>query len=115
MSWSPRPGATLSKLQIVLDQGGTQTPLYTQGDTAGTPPRSRATGSTITREIGKQTVPDHQVRARAKIIVTAARKVVRNIRTVESTVTPRRRGPPRAARACRWSRPTTTSISAAPR
>ena len=80
------PGAALSKLQIVLDQGGTQTPLYTQGDTAGAPPAITGDAIHITREIGKQTVPTIKS-GPAKIIVTAARKVVRNIRTVESTVT----------------------------
>ena len=80
------PGATLSKLQVVFDQGGTQTPLYTQGDTAGTPPTIEGDRIHITREIGKQTVPTIKA-GPAKIIVTAGRKVVRNIRTVESTVT----------------------------
>ena len=80
------PGATLSKLQIVLEQNGKQTPLYTQGDTAGAPPTIEGDRIHITREIGKQTVPDLKS-GPAKIIVTAARQVVRNIRTVESTVT----------------------------
>jgi murein DD-endopeptidase MepM/ murein hydrolase activator NlpD len=80
------PGATLSKLQIVFEQGGTQTPLYTQGDTAGTPPTIEGDRIHITREIGKQTVPTIKS-GPAKIIVTASRKVVRNIRTLQSTVT----------------------------
>jgi len=82
------PGATLTKLQIVLDQGGTQTPIYTQGDTAGAPPAIDGDKIHVTREIGKQTVPTIKS-GPAKIIVTAARKVkvVRNIRTVESTMT----------------------------
>ena len=53
------PGATLSKLQIVFEQNGKQTPLYTQGDTAGAAAdRIEADRIHITREIGKQTVPD---------------------------------------------------------
>src|ERR671920_20116 len=80
------PGATLSKLQIVLDQGGTQTPLYTQGDTAGAPPTIEGDRIHVVREIGKQTVPTIKS-GPAKIVITAARKVVRNIRTVESTMT----------------------------
>ncbi|MEO7273888.1 MAG: M23 family metallopeptidase, partial [Vicinamibacterales bacterium] len=80
------PGATVTKLLIVLDQGGTQTPLYTLGDTAGTPPTIEGDTIHIVREIGKTTVPTIKS-GPAKIIITASRKVVRNIRTVESTVT----------------------------
>jgi len=80
------PGATLSKLQIVLDQGGTQTTIYTQGDTSGAPPKIEGDRIQINREVGKQTVPTIKP-GPARIIVTAARKVLRNLRTVESTVT----------------------------
>jgi murein DD-endopeptidase MepM/ murein hydrolase activator NlpD len=80
------PGATLSKLTIILDQGGTQTPLYTQGDTTVPAPKVEGDRILINRVIGKETVPTIKS-GPAKIIITAARKVVRNIRTVESTVT----------------------------
>jgi murein DD-endopeptidase MepM/ murein hydrolase activator NlpD len=80
------PGATLSKLTIILDQGGTQTPLYTQGDTTVPAPKVEGDRILINRVIGKETVPTIKS-GPAKIIITAARKVARNIRTVESTVT----------------------------
>ena len=80
------PGATLSKLSIVLDQGGTQTPIYTQGDTTAPAPTIDGDRILINRVIGKDTVPTIKS-GPARIVITAARKVVRNIRTVETTVT----------------------------
>ena len=80
------PGAALSKLSIVLDQGGTQTPIYTQGDTTAPAPTIEGDRILINRVIGKETVPTIKP-GPARIVITAARKVVRNIRTLESTVT----------------------------
>ena len=80
------PGASVSKLQIVLEQNGKQTPIYTKGDTAGAAPRIEGDRIVITRELGRQTVPDIKSGA-ARLIVTTARPVLRGIRTVESTAT----------------------------
>jgi murein DD-endopeptidase MepM/ murein hydrolase activator NlpD len=80
------PGAAISKLQIVLEQNGKQTPIYTKGDTTGPAPRTDGDRMIITRELGRQTVPDLKSGA-ARLIVTTARPVLRGIRTVESTVT----------------------------
>ncbi len=80
------PGATLSKFQVVLEQDGKQTPIFNMGDTAGGPaPQVSGDRITVTRTIGRETVPDLKSGA-ARIIVTAARPVLRNIRNVESTV-----------------------------
>ena len=80
------PGAAVSTLQIALEQNGKQTPLYTKGDTTGAAPRIEGDRIVITRELGRQTVPDISP-APARIIVTTARPVLRGIRTVESTAT----------------------------
>ena len=80
------PGASVSKLQIVLEQNGKQTPIYTKGDTAGAAPRIEGDRIVISRELGRQTVPDIKSGA-ARLIVTTARPVLRGIRTVESTAT----------------------------
>jgi murein DD-endopeptidase MepM/ murein hydrolase activator NlpD len=78
------PGAVVSKLQIVLEQNGKQTPIFTNGDTTGAAMRTEGDRITITRELGRQSVPDLKSGA-ARIIVTAAHPVLRGIRTVEST------------------------------
>ncbi|HEX7070336.1 MAG TPA: hypothetical protein VF190_06010, partial [Rhodothermales bacterium] len=80
------PGATLSKFQVVLEQDGKQTPIFNLGDTAGgAAPQVSGDRITVTRTIGRETIPDLKSGA-ARIIVTAARPVLRNIRNVESTV-----------------------------
>jgi murein DD-endopeptidase MepM/ murein hydrolase activator NlpD len=79
------PGAAVSKLQIVFEQNGKQTPVFSSASTSGAAARTEGDRITITRELGKQTVPDLKSGA-ARIIVTAARPVLRGIRTVESTV-----------------------------
>jgi murein DD-endopeptidase MepM/ murein hydrolase activator NlpD len=78
------PGGMASKLQIVLEQNGKQTPIFTYGDTTGAATRTEGDRITITRELGRQSVPDLKSGA-ARIIVTAAHPVLRGIRTVEST------------------------------
>jgi murein DD-endopeptidase MepM/ murein hydrolase activator NlpD len=78
------PAAHLARLQVVLEQNGKQTPLFKLGDAAGA--QTSGDRVTITREIGRATVPDLKS-GPAKIIVSAARPVLRGIRTVESSAT----------------------------
>ena len=79
------PGAALEDLQIVLEQNGRQFPLYSQADPKGAQVRQDgADRLVVTREIGKQAVPELQS-GDATVTVTAARKVVYGIRTVTST------------------------------
>jgi murein DD-endopeptidase MepM/ murein hydrolase activator NlpD len=81
------PAAKLSELQIVLDQNGKQTPLFTLADPAGAPMKQEAGDQVrITREIGKDSLPGLQSGA-ARIVVTAARRVLYGIRTVQATAT----------------------------
>jgi murein DD-endopeptidase MepM/ murein hydrolase activator NlpD len=83
------PGARLEDLQIVLEQNGKQFPLYSHAAPDQKSVQVRQDGAdrvVVTREIGKQAVPELQS-GDAKIHVTAARKVVYGIRTVTSTAT----------------------------
>ena len=109
-----RPASKLS--QIVLEQNGKQTPLFTLGDQQGRTVRAgrRGHGSVIAREIGKQSVPDLQVRGGAH------HRHAPRVRCCAASGRSSR--PPRATcrsgssgRASRSSRPITTSTSAAPR
>jgi murein DD-endopeptidase MepM/ murein hydrolase activator NlpD len=79
------PGGTVSALQIVFEQNGKQTPIYTQGG-GGSAPAPQVSGDKIvvSRELGKQTVPDIKS-GPARIIVTTARPVLRGIRTIQSS------------------------------
>jgi murein DD-endopeptidase MepM/ murein hydrolase activator NlpD len=84
------PGAKLTAVRIVLEQNGKQVPLYTTETTAA----GAATAEVkqdgdklhITRDIGKQSVPELQ-EGTARILVTASRPVLRGIRTLTSTAT----------------------------
>lgn len=79
------PGAAVDDLQIVLEQNGKQFSLYSQADPKGAEVKQDgANRLLVTREIGKQSVPELQSGS-ARITVTAARKVVYGIRTVRST------------------------------
>jgi len=78
------PGAVVSQLQIVLEQNGKQMPIYAMNAPGKAQVAQDGDRVKVTGEIGKQTLPDLQSGS-AKIVVTAARKVVRNIRTVTST------------------------------
>src|SRR4029450_4997259 len=64
---------------------GKQTPIYTQGG-GGSAPAPQVSGDKIvvSRELGKQTVPDIKS-GPARIIVTTARPVLRGIRTIQSS------------------------------
>jgi murein DD-endopeptidase MepM/ murein hydrolase activator NlpD len=79
------PGARVEDLRIVLEQNGKQFPLFTLADQKGAQLRqSGADRLVVSREIGKQAVPELQS-GDAALVVTAARKVLYGIRTVEST------------------------------
>jgi murein DD-endopeptidase MepM/ murein hydrolase activator NlpD len=79
------PKANLTRLDIVLEQNGKSTPLFSLGVPAAatvtqeTPSRIR-----ITRPIGKRALPDLAA-GPAKIVVTAARTTLFGMRTREST------------------------------
>lgn len=79
------PGARVEDLRIVLEQNGKQFPLFTLADQKGAQLKQNgADRLVVSREIGKQAVPELQS-GNASIVVTAARKVLYGIRTVEST------------------------------
>jgi murein DD-endopeptidase MepM/ murein hydrolase activator NlpD len=79
------PGARLEQLQIVLEQNGKQFPLFSLADQKGAQLKQDGPDKLlVSREIGKQSVPELQS-GNATIVVTAARKVVYGIRTVSST------------------------------
>ena len=79
------PGGTVSALQIVFEQNGKQTPIYTQGaGGSGTAPQVSGDKIVVSRELGKQTVPDIKSGA-ARIIVNTARPVLRGMRTIQSS------------------------------
>ena len=79
------PGAHVEDLRVVLKQNGKQFPLFTLADQKGAEVRQNgADRLVVTREVGKQAVPELQSGS-AAIVVTAARKVLYGIRTVEST------------------------------
>jgi murein DD-endopeptidase MepM/ murein hydrolase activator NlpD len=81
------PGAHLEELQIVLEQNGKQVPLFSLADQKGAQLRQDgADRLVVSRDVGKQAVPELQT-GDARIIVTAARKVVYGIRTVRSSAT----------------------------
>jgi murein DD-endopeptidase MepM/ murein hydrolase activator NlpD len=78
------PGARLEDLRIVLEQNGKQFPLFTLADQKGAQVKQDgADRLLISREIGKQSIPELQS-GNAAIVVTASRKVVYGIRTIQS-------------------------------
>jgi murein DD-endopeptidase MepM/ murein hydrolase activator NlpD len=79
------PGVRFEDLRIVLEQNGKQFPLFSLADQKGAQVRQNGPDRLlVAREIGKQSVPELQS-GNATIVVTASRKVVYGIRTVEST------------------------------
>jgi murein DD-endopeptidase MepM/ murein hydrolase activator NlpD len=79
------PKAKLSRVDIVLEQNGKTTPLFSLAQPAAatvtqeSPDRMR-----ITRPVGKRTLPDLQA-GKARILVTAARTTLFGWRTKESS------------------------------
>jgi murein DD-endopeptidase MepM/ murein hydrolase activator NlpD len=79
------PGGKLTSLDIVLEQNGKQTPLYSLGAPRGAEiKQDGADKLRVTRDVGKQSVPELQGGA-ARIIVTASRPVLYGMRSLQST------------------------------
>ncbi len=76
---------TMKPLQIVFEQNGKQTPLFSLEAPGKAQIKQEGTDKIrITYELGKQTIPDLQA-GTARIIVTAGRPVMRGMRTISST------------------------------
>jgi murein DD-endopeptidase MepM/ murein hydrolase activator NlpD len=75
-----------SEVRIVLEQNGKQTPLFALDDQQGAAVKQEGDRLHVTRQVGKQTIPDLQSGA-ARIVVSAARPVVYEIRTLRSSAT----------------------------
>jgi murein DD-endopeptidase MepM/ murein hydrolase activator NlpD len=79
------PGAKLTSLTIVFEQNGRQTPVYAMGNAPGAELKQDGPDKVrLTREIGKQSVPDIQ-NGPARIVVTASRPVLYGVRNAQST------------------------------
>jgi hypothetical protein len=81
------PKAAFSRVEIVLEQNGRSTPLFS----LGTPGAAKLTQETpnrvrIGRPIGKRALPDLQA-GPARVVVTAARTTLFGLRTREASVT----------------------------
>ncbi len=75
-------------MTITLEQNGKQFPLYTLGQEGAQVKEEQKDGATVlrvTRDIGKQSVPE-LVSGPARILVTASQPVLRGIRVAENTV-----------------------------
>jgi murein DD-endopeptidase MepM/ murein hydrolase activator NlpD len=81
------PGAKLTSLTIVFEQNGKRTPVYAMDNPAGAELKQDGPDKVrLTREIGKQAVPDIQ-NGPARILVTASRPVLYGVRNAQSTAT----------------------------
>jgi murein DD-endopeptidase MepM/ murein hydrolase activator NlpD len=81
------PGAELSAMTIEVEQAGRRFPVYALGDPMGADVRQDGEDRVrVTRDIGRQGIAELQS-GDARIIVTAARPVMRGMRQAESTVT----------------------------
>jgi murein DD-endopeptidase MepM/ murein hydrolase activator NlpD len=81
------PGARLTSLTVVFEQNGKQTPVYAMDNAAGAELKQDGADKVrLTREIGKQALPEIQ-NGPARIVVTASRPVVYGIRQATSTAT----------------------------
>jgi len=79
------PGGKLSALTIALEQSGRSIPLFTlDGPQTATVTRVDLNRLRVARPIGKQSVPELQS-GPARIIVTATRPALLNLRTLTST------------------------------
>jgi murein DD-endopeptidase MepM/ murein hydrolase activator NlpD len=76
---------TMKPMQVVFEQNGKQTTLFSLDQPGKAQIRQDGTDTVrITHEIGKQLIPDLQS-GPAKILVTAGRPVMRGLRTVTAT------------------------------
>jgi murein DD-endopeptidase MepM/ murein hydrolase activator NlpD len=94
------PNAELASLTITLEQGGRSYPLFTlNGAQTASVTRVGPDGLHVSRPLGKQTVPELQS-GPARIVVTATRRALLNLRTLTSTASKEfqvRLEPPRIA------------------
>jgi len=81
------PAAHVSRIRIIFEQGGKQTPLFSL-ETPGSADLKQESADRVrvTRAINRESVPDLKS-GPAKLIVTAARPVMRGFRTVEASAT----------------------------
>ena len=80
------PNNELSGLRIVLEQDGTETPLYSMDQPGSVQTKQDGERILLTSEIGKKTVPALKA-GPARIVVTASRPVLYGLRTLQSTAT----------------------------
>jgi hypothetical protein len=80
------PVNQISAVRISLEQKGKQTPLFSLDDPGKAQTRQEGDRIVITREVGRETIPDLESGA-ARIVASASRKVLHGIRTIESTTT----------------------------
>src|SRR5688572_26581999 len=74
------PGAAFSSVRVVVEQNGKQFPVYSQAEPGKAEVKQDGADRVrITRDIGRQGIPELQSGA-ARIIVTASRPVVYGIR-----------------------------------
>jgi murein DD-endopeptidase MepM/ murein hydrolase activator NlpD len=77
------PAARLTHLRLVLEQNGKSFPVYSLGDQGAT---TKEEGETfrLTRAVGRENVPELQS-GPARLLVTAGRKALYGLRTLERT------------------------------
>jgi murein DD-endopeptidase MepM/ murein hydrolase activator NlpD len=80
------PGARLSSIQIVFEQNGKQTPLFSLDQPSADVTHDGADRVRISRTVGRQVVPDLKS-GPARIVVTAQRPVLFGLRKARSTAT----------------------------
>jgi len=81
------PGGKITRLTVAFEQNGKKTPLFSMDAPGNADVKQEAADRVrVTRAISRETVPDLKTGA-AKIIVSAARPVMRGMRTIESTAT----------------------------
>ena len=79
------PGGLVTALKVTFEQNGKQTTLYeSSGQPSGTGVKIEGDTVHVARSVGKDTVPDLQSGA-GRIVVTASRKVLRGLRTLNSS------------------------------
>ena len=80
------PRGELSALRVAIEQNGKQTQLNTLNDLGDALKQESADRLRITKDVGKQNVPDLQT-GDARVIVSASRPVLYGLRQAETTAT----------------------------
>ncbi|MEO8521839.1 MAG: M23 family metallopeptidase [Acidobacteriota bacterium] len=78
------PDGKLTAATVVFEQNGKQTPLFSLDKPQGATAKQEEGALHITRDIGRQAIPDLKS-GPARIIVSAARPVFRGIRTLQAS------------------------------